>query len=129
MNPKCIVFDIDENKYVEVELKDRNMLIHWMNYPVEIIYTCKCNSVFFNEYVSLLRQMLSGCKDMGDVQAILTTTLYGPEIYRTPEEIGELQNRAFELSEGHTDEYFSGVFDALDWVLGGELDEEIWGVV
>ena len=129
MNPKCIVFDIDENKYVEVELKDKNMLVHWMNYPVEIIYTYKINSAkYFDDYVWCFQKMLSNCKDMGEVRTVLTeSSLYDSKIHRTSEEIVDLQDRAFELSEGHTDEYFAGVFDALGWVLGDELDEEIWG--
>ena len=128
MNNKCTVFYVDDNRYINVELvKNKNIVIRWMNYPVEIIYTCSINSAkYFDGVVSLVRSELNRCKDMGEARSVIEE-MYGPNVCRTSEEICDLQDRAFKLSEGRTDEYFSGVFDALDWVLGDDLDKEIWG--
>ena len=127
MSKKNLVFENSSTQYVELEFTDdEKLLVHWMNYPTEIVYHCETSQEAYDKYITkFFSRMLKNCNDIKEARTVLENYL-AENPMRTMYEIRELQNKAFDLAGGY-DEYFTGFFDALGWVLGDELDEEIWG--
>lgn len=119
----------DTKQYVEINKCGWCCIaINWVNYPIS---TCYYREVFNTEserdIINKIRDGLKDCNDIMQARNILDKILVEPSIRRNAEEINNLQNIAFDKSRGTTDDYFTGMFDALSWVLGDELDKEIWG--
>lgn len=120
-----VVFgDKNTGQYVEVKPFKEDLLIYWVNYPSEIIY----RKALYGDKHSLLASTLhdhifAKCTDIINARNILDELFnMGVNISRSIDEIQDLQNYAFDFSEGLSDDYWQGVFDALSWVLGDEVE-------
>ena len=120
-----VVFgDKNTGQYVEVKPFKEDLLIYWVNYPSEIIY----RKALYGDKLSLLANTLhdhifAKCTDIINARDILDELFnMGVNISRSIDEIQDLQNYAFDVSEGLSDDYWQGVFDALSWVLGDEVE-------
>lgn len=120
-----VVFgDKNTGQYVEVKPFKEDLLIYWVNYPSEIIY----RKALYGDKLSLLVNTLhdhifAKCTDIINARDILDELFnMGVNVSRSIDEIQDLQNYAFDVSEGLSDDYWQGVFDALSWVLGDEVE-------
>ena len=120
--------DKNTGQYVEITQNEFHMaIIHWVNYPYEIIYhNDSRDETVYNHVVEEFVRVFNGCNDLTHARKILDNMSSKEKIVRTVEEVRGMQNKAFDMQDGY-DEYLAGFFDALGWVLGDELDEEIWG--
>lgn len=120
-----VVFgDKNTGQYVEVKPFKEDLLIYWVNYPSEIIY----RKALYGDKLSLLANTLhdhifAKCTDIINARDILDELFnMGVNVSRSIDEMQDLQNYAFDVSEGLSDDYWQGVFDALSWVLGDEVE-------
>ena len=120
-----VVFgDKSTGKYVEVKSFKTDLLVHWVNYPSEIIY----RKAMCSDQQSWLEDVLCNyifvkCTDIFDARDALDEIFnMGVNVSRSIDEIQNLQNYAFDFSEGLSDNYWGGVFDALGWVLGDKME-------
>jgi len=114
--------DHHTNQYVEI-FQDENYraIIRWVNYPQEIIYYNDSHDkdVYWH-VVHCYQKVFKGCRDITHARRILDNMADQEEIARTVEQVRELKNKSFD--EGWN-AYWIGVFDALRWVLGDEVEE------
>lgn len=123
-----IVFgDKSTGKYVETEYIDDNKraVITWHNDPAVIVYYHNVRNE--SHYVNLsswlynILPLNDKCKDIFQARDVLDLSFNKEEIAKSLSEIWELKNKAFDNLRDA--DYWFGVFDALRWVLGDEVEE------
>lgn len=114
------------NQYVEI-FHDENYraIIRWVNYPQEIIYYNDSRDKHtYNHVVKTYKMFFKNCRDIMHARRILDNMADQEKITRTVEQVRELKNDAFDnMNSSYMANYWFGVFDALRWVLGDEVEE------
>ena len=117
-----IIFgDKNSGQYVEIEHDENYRAIaHWVKYPQEIIYYNDSRDKYvYNHVVNCYRRVFKECRDIMHARRILDNMADQEKINRTAEQVRRLKNKAFD--EGWN-AYWLGVFDALRWILGDEVE-------
>lgn len=122
--------DKNSGKYVETEYSevDRRMIIKWYNWPTAIVYYHHVHNE--DQYVNLANWLsnilLMNNRDGTDIfqaRQVLEDSFYKESVERSVDEIRALKNDAFDnINTSYMKDYWFGIFDALRWVLGDELE-------
>ena len=116
--------DKNTKQYVELEHGENyHVIIHWVDHPREIIYYSDPHDErMYNHVVQVYIELFKNCNDMINARKILDHHMFKEKIVRTVEQVRELKNHAFDSINATDESYWFGVFDALRWMLGDEVE-------
>ena len=112
-----------ETKYSEV---DNRIIITWSAWPEAIVYyhyvqNEDCYVNLSNWLSNVLKMNNRDDTDIFQARQMLEDSFYKESVERSADEIREIKNKAFDHLRDA--DYWFGVFDALRWVLGDEVEE------